>query len=172
MAKLIVEWGRISSAQPLAVPMATAQAPAASIVDALRMAQALAHTMTEDWAVDADALAALANCTRQGNSSSLKANGRAVFWGARGDWFVSVTNTEKHAPDGGYRSIAAGRAKARWSATLATRQAFPLIEATRDLLKELRSVHAHSYPECKGDCPSDIYIRNAEIALNALEGPL
>lgn len=107
MSKVHVEWGRISPAQPKAAPVAGGQITLATLSDAFRLALHLAHTMTESQQRDAGTFAALMDATRRGYNSAYKANHRAVFWADGQDWFVSVTNLDKHAHDGGYAHTAA-----------------------------------------------------------------
>lgn len=171
MAKYVVEWGRVSPAQPYAAPMATAQAPAGSVADALRMASGLAHTLTQNRNADGNVIADIAGMATRGSSQALKVNARAVFWGQHDDWFVSITDVERYPLDGGYRAIAERKVRALWGETLRLRQEFPLATQARNLVMELRQCHAHHYPSCGGGCPADVYIANAETALKALENP-
>lgn len=168
---IIVEWGRLSAAMPDCLPLATAQIEAASVIHALRLAGMLAHTLTEDRARDAAIIAAITGSIKLKSNSALKANGRAVFWGVHDDWFVSITHTERHAADGGYRHIAENKVKALWTPILSMRRKFPLEQAARNLLTELRQMHAHYLPSCKGGCPAETYIAEAVTSLKLLEAP-
>ncbi|ALT58069.1 hypothetical protein FDG94_gp077 [Pseudomonas phage SM1] len=172
MSKFIIEWGRLDETLPTSVPMATAMFEVESLSGAFRMVGSLAHTLTTDRVEDSAVLSNIYGCVAHRFNSALKANGRAVFWGARDDWFISITNRDKHPLDGGYRSVAQTKVKAKWMATLSLRREFPLKEQTRKLVQQLIAEHERCHSYCEGDCRMGIAIRDAEIALNAMESPL
>lgn len=147
MAKILVEWGRVSAHRPASVPDLSGQTQCITFDTAFRLASQLAFTMSVDNARDVDAMHSLTAAIARGSNSAFTANGRAVFWAHDKDWFVSLTHTERHPLDGGYAATACKIMRSIWQPIFATRQANSLEQAVRALAAELQLMRKHYLPE-------------------------